>query len=102
MTAVLMVLGAASQVPLGLLHPHHAQPNDSQAAFAEYAQSHDWVLVHLGQYLGAVLVTIGLVTLTLTRADALGSPASSVGSRRSPPSSALPCSPSRWRSTEWR
>jgi hypothetical protein len=72
MTAVLMVLGAASQVPLGLLHPHHAQPNDSQAAFAEYAQSHDWVPVHLGQYVGAVLVTIGLVTLALTHARRAG------------------------------
>jgi len=72
MTAVLMVLGAASQLPLGLLHPHHAQPNDSRAAFAEYAHSHDWVMVHLGQYMGALLVTIGLVTLAVTHTRRAG------------------------------
>lgn len=71
-TAALMVLGAAAQVPLGLLHPHHAQPNDSRAAFVEYAHSHDWVLVHLGQYVGALLVTIGLVALAVSQARRAG------------------------------
>ena len=74
MTASLMVLGATSQLPLGLLHPHHAQPNDSRAAFAEYAHSHDWMMVHLGQYLGALLVTIGLITLAVTHARRAGIP----------------------------
>jgi uncharacterized membrane protein len=55
-----------------LLHPHQAQPNDSRAAFAEYAHSHDWVLIHLGQYLGTLLITIGLVTLALNQARRAG------------------------------
>jgi hypothetical protein len=59
-------------LPLGLLHPHSAQPNDSRAAFAEYAHSHDWVMVHLGQYVGALLITIGLVTLALSQARRAG------------------------------
>ena len=29
MTAAVMVLGAATQVPLEYLHPHQAQPNES-------------------------------------------------------------------------
>jgi hypothetical protein len=75
MTAALVVLGAVSQLPLGMLHPHHAQPNDSRAAFAEYAHSHDWVMVHLGQYIGALLVTIGLVTLAVSHARRAGTAA---------------------------
>lgn len=69
LTAVLMLLGGLSQVPLALLHPHHEPPNDSRAAFAEYARSTDWVWVHLGQYLGTLLLAAGLVSLgvSLTR-----------------------------------
>ena len=33
------------------------------AAFHEYARSGDWVLVHLGQFLGLMLATIGLVAM---------------------------------------
>lgn len=58
-----VLAGLASQVPLGALHPHREPPNDSVAAFREYAHSQDWVLVHLGQFLGLLLVTVGLVAL---------------------------------------
>jgi hypothetical protein len=44
-------------------HPPQADPNDSPGAFAEYAQSHNWVLVHIGQFTGALLITLGLVAL---------------------------------------
>jgi hypothetical protein len=67
-----MLLGATAQVPLAVLHPHQAQPNDSQEAFAEYAASHDWVLVHLAQYLGSLLITIGLVSVAVTLAQRPG------------------------------
>jgi len=66
LTAVLMLLGGLSQLPLALLHPHHEQPNDSPAAFVEYARSTDWVWVHLGQYLGTMLLALGLVSLALS------------------------------------
>ena len=62
--AALMALGALAQVALGLLHPHQVQPNDSPGAFAEYAHSHSWVDVHLGQYLGTLLIAIGLIALS--------------------------------------
>lgn len=68
LTAVLMVAGALSQLPLGMLHPHHEQPNHSRDAFAEYAASADWVWVHLGQYVGALLLSWGLITLALSLA----------------------------------
>ena len=58
-----MLLGLLSQVPLGSLHPHQEYANDSAAAFHEYAHSQDWVLVHLGQFLGVLLLTVGLVSV---------------------------------------
>jgi hypothetical protein len=61
--AVLAVVGLLLQVPLSFWHPHQADPNDSAGAFAEYAQSNNWVLVHIGQFTGALLITLGLVAL---------------------------------------
>jgi hypothetical protein len=61
-TAALAV-GLLSQLPLGLAHPHEEYANDSVAAFHEYAHSGDWVLVHLGQFLGLLLATVGLVAV---------------------------------------
>ena len=58
-----LVTGLLSQIPLGALHPHREYANDSVAAFHEYARSGDWVLVHLGQFLGLTLATIGLVAM---------------------------------------
>jgi hypothetical protein len=67
--AVSLVLGFLGQVPLGVLHPHQENPNDSPAAFTEYAHSGDWVVVHLGQFVSALLVTFGLIVIatSLTR-----------------------------------
>jgi hypothetical protein len=61
--AVIAVVGLTIQVPLGFLHPHHADPNDSTRAFTEYAESTDWVPVHIGQFIGALLITLSLVAL---------------------------------------
>jgi hypothetical protein len=58
-----LVTGLLSQIPLGAMHPHRENANDSVAAFHEYARSGDWVLVHLGQFLGLTLATIGLVAM---------------------------------------
>ena len=79
-----LVVGLLSQVPLGTLHPHQEYANDSAAAFHEYAHSEDWVLVHLGQYVGVLLVAIGLVAVATSPRGA-GPPASSEWSPRSPP-----------------
>jgi hypothetical protein len=70
--AASLVLGFVSQVPLGLLHPHAEDPNDSAAAFTEYGHSNDWVLVHLGQFVCALLVTFGLVVIATSLARQTG------------------------------
>jgi hypothetical protein len=67
-----MVVGLLGQVPLGTLHPHQEYANDSAAAFHEYAHSEDWVLVHLGQYVGVLLVAIGLVAVATSLARQRG------------------------------
>src|SRR4051794_15427871 len=68
----MLVAGLVAQVPLGALHPHQEYANDSVAAFHEYAHSQAWVLVHLGQFLGLLLVSIGLVAVATTLARKTG------------------------------
>src|SRR4051794_10676168 len=46
---VAAVSGIFVEVAMGFLHPSHAQPNDSAAAFEEYSHSQDWTYVHIGQ-----------------------------------------------------
>jgi hypothetical protein len=70
-TAALLA-GLLSQIPLGAMHPHREYANDSVAAFHEYSHSEDWVLVHLGQFLGLLLVTIGVVAVATTLARKRG------------------------------
>lgn len=67
-----LVVGLVSEIPLGLLHPHREYPNDSVAAFQEYAHSQGWVLVHLGQFLGMLVATFGLVVIGRTLARQSG------------------------------
>ncbi|MCK6210072.1 hypothetical protein KZX45_05895 [Georgenia sp. EYE_87] len=62
--AVTIVLGLVLQVVMGLLHPSRADPNDSAAAFAEYARSDAWTAVHIGQFVGTLLIVIGVVALS--------------------------------------
>jgi hypothetical protein len=63
-----LVVGLLSQIPLGALHPHREYANDSVSAFHEYAGSTDWALVHLGQFLGMLVITVGLVVVAATLA----------------------------------
>jgi uncharacterized membrane protein len=72
--AAALALGFLIQVPLGILHPHHEDPNNSPAAFTEYAHSSDWILVHLGQFIGALLVTLGLIVIATSLARQRGLP----------------------------
>ncbi len=46
------------------LHPMDAHPNDPGAAFAEYAAEQLWVASHLGQLLGVMLISGGLISLS--------------------------------------
>ena len=71
--AVLFLLGLVVLVISTELHPAHENPMDNPAVFREYAQSDLWIAVHLGQFLGFLLVVGGLVALHFslaTRADA--------------------------------
>jgi hypothetical protein len=66
--AVAGALGVLLQVVADQLHPAHAHPNDSAAAFAEYARSDIWVSVHIGQFLGTLLIVVALVALARSAA----------------------------------
>ena len=59
--AVLFLLGLIVLVISTQLHPAHENPMDNPAVFREYAQSDLWVAVHLGQFVGFLLVVGGLV-----------------------------------------
>jgi hypothetical protein len=51
------------------LHPMSADPNDPTTAFAEYAASTGWVVIHLTQLAGALLIASALVLLGRWLAD---------------------------------
>jgi hypothetical protein len=51
------------------LHPMNADPNDAFAAFTEYAASHIWVVSHLMQLLGVILITSALILLSRKLTD---------------------------------
>jgi hypothetical protein len=62
--AVTAVLGIVLEVVMEMLHPSKADPNDSVAAFREYAaHSNTWTAVHIGQFFAALCVMIALVAL---------------------------------------
>jgi len=62
--AVLGGIGVLLQIPMARLHPHHVAPNDSTAAFREYAGSQHWTSVHIGQWAGMLLIVLGLLALS--------------------------------------
>ena len=71
--AVSLLLGAIVLVISTQLHPAHENPMDNPAVFREYAQSGLWIAVHLGQFLGFLLMIAGLVAVyysLATRRDA--------------------------------
>ncbi len=57
------ITGVLLQVAMDQLHPAHADPNDSQAAFTEYSHYGPWTVVHMGQFLGTLLLVIALLAL---------------------------------------
>jgi hypothetical protein len=61
--AITGIVGVLVQIAMDQLHPAQADPNRSRAAFEEYARSRIWTEVHLGQFLGTLLMAISLLCL---------------------------------------
>jgi hypothetical protein len=59
----LILSGVIAEYVITTFHPHHAAPNDHHAAFAEYADSHAWIPVHLGQFAAGLVVLAGFLAL---------------------------------------
>ena len=63
LAAGLLLAGVLVTAIAGFLHPEGADPNDHRTIFAIYAASQSWTAVHLGQFIGMVIITFGLVAL---------------------------------------
>jgi hypothetical protein len=61
--AVAIPVGLVLQILMETLHPSESDPNDSAAAFQEYAAFSSWTIVHIGQFFAALLVALALVAL---------------------------------------
>lgn len=61
--AITGIAGIVVQIAMSVLHPHREQPNDSVASFHEYAESGNWIAVHIGQFAGALLLALTIVAL---------------------------------------
>ena len=61
--ATLGALGIVVQIVMDRLHPHTVDPNNSAAVFREYATSHAWTAVHIGQFAGTLFIVLGLIAL---------------------------------------
>ena len=61
--AVLLFLGEVIFGVAGYLHPAHEPANSHAAVFAEYANSANWTMVHLGQFAGMLVIVAGLLVL---------------------------------------
>jgi hypothetical protein len=59
----LILTGVVAEFVVTLFHPSHAAPNDHHAAFAEYAHSHGWIAVHLGQFAAGLVILTGFLAL---------------------------------------
>ena len=64
--AVGAIAGAILLLVATSLHPLEADPNNPEAAFAEYAADDLWVATHLGQFFAIVAIAVGLIALNDT------------------------------------
>ncbi len=67
--AIAAIAGALLLLVGTLLHPFGADPNDSRAAFTEYAADRSWVASHLMQLTGVVLMVFALAVLSRAIGD---------------------------------
>jgi hypothetical protein len=63
LAAVLIFAGVVVTAVAGFLHPEGADANDHRTIFAIYAASQSWTAVHLGQFVGMMIITFGLMAL---------------------------------------
>ncbi|WP_306054252.1 hypothetical protein [Natronococcus wangiae] len=61
--AVAAILGLVIYVVSAVLHPW-TPPHETEAAFADYAAEPNWVLAHLGELLGILLMCAAVIALT--------------------------------------
>src|SRR5215218_1590688 len=61
--ALALALAIPVLVVAEYFHPSKEDPMDNHAVFMEYARSHIWTTVHLGEYFGFLLLLGGLVAL---------------------------------------
>lgn len=68
------LIGLPLQIVVSSLHPGAHDPNDSAAVFLDYAASPDWTAIHIGQFFGTLLITLGLLAVarSLLRQGGLG------------------------------
>src|SRR6476661_5742309 len=72
--ATLGIVGVVLQVVMDRLHPHRVDPNNSAAVFREYAESHDWTWVHIGQFAGTLFIILALIALARSLSREAGVP----------------------------
>ena len=79
--AVAGAVGVLLELAMGILHAGHTDPNDSAKVFLEYAVSDIWTAVHIGQFFGAALIGLSLLTLAyvLIQQDGVARAFASVG-----------------------
>jgi hypothetical protein len=63
LSAGLLLGGFITYVAVTLLHPG-GPANNHEVIFADYAGSDDWVVVHLGQFVGMAVIVAGLLVLS--------------------------------------
>jgi uncharacterized membrane protein HdeD (DUF308 family) len=63
LAALLLLAGVLVTAVAGFLHPEGPDPNDHVTVFAVYAASKSWTAVHLGQFVGMVIIISGLAAL---------------------------------------
>jgi hypothetical protein len=65
LAAGLVLVGVVVTAVAGFLHAEGADANDHRTIFAIHAASRSWTAVHLGQFIGMVIITFGLMALFL-------------------------------------
>jgi len=66
------IIGALTLFIATLFHPMGADPNDTAAAFAEYAADSLWIASHLGQFVGLAVLGVALKVMVDRWAQASG------------------------------
>jgi hypothetical protein len=72
LSATLLFIGVVVEFVLNFLHPPGA--GTDQATFTQYANSSIWTAIHLGQFVGSVAITAGLLVLYFALGETSGPP----------------------------